>query len=57
VRRYRIYIVSLGGRVVGPPTVIEAADDKLAVERARTLMAGHEIELWDDARLVGRFKA
>jgi hypothetical protein len=43
--------------LVEPPIVIEAADDKLAVERAKQLVPGCEIEIWDEKRLVARFKA
>ena len=41
---YRAYLLS-NERIEGPPYVIEASDDGAAVEQARQLVEGHDVEL------------
>jgi hypothetical protein len=54
---YRAYIVGADG----PFSSIRAdflhnhPDDAAAIEAAKQLVDGHDIELWDRDRLVGRF--
>jgi hypothetical protein len=42
---YRAYFLS-NDHIEKPPRVIEAADDGAAVEQARQLVDGHDVELW-----------
>ena len=50
---YRAYLIGQAGRVESA-TPIEAATDAEAVEKARQLLDGLAIELWDRSRLVVR---
>jgi hypothetical protein len=52
VQTYRLYAVNAEGRIDQPPQVIEASDDDKAVEKARALLNGRDVELWQDERLV-----
>jgi len=51
---YRIYPISRAGRIVGPSTVIECADDHEAIHQAEQAVDGHDIEIWQEARFVLR---
>jgi hypothetical protein len=42
---YRAYLLS-NNRVEKPAHIIEAPDDGAAVEQARQLVDGHDVELW-----------
>ena len=51
---YRAYIIGLDGhfyRVVP----LDCADDAEAMERAKQLLDGHDIELWQRDRKIARF--
>lgn len=48
---YRIYFLT-EDHMVGPPSVIEAADDKDAIQRAKSLLDGHDLEVWDEKELL-----
>lgn len=50
---YRAYLIGDGGKVE-TATPLEAADDETAIEKARQLMDGHLIELWDRTRLIAK---
>jgi hypothetical protein len=51
---YRLYIVNPEGRILGPAQVVECADDREAIRRAQPLLKGHDIEVWQAARVVRR---
>jgi hypothetical protein len=53
---YRAYMISLDGRIVHRVD-IECDDDEAAKERAKLLVNGHDVELWDGARKIAEFKA
>jgi hypothetical protein len=59
VRRlaYRVFPVSPAGRVSGPPTVVECADDEEAIRLARRARDGQDVEIWEGARLVARLQS
>ena len=38
-----------------PPIDIECANDHEASKKAQQLVDGHDTELWEDDRLIGRF--
>jgi hypothetical protein len=42
---YRAYLLS-NDHIQKPPYLIEAGDDGAAVEQARQLVDGHDVELW-----------
>jgi hypothetical protein len=52
---YRAYQVGLDGRFVGFEPLV-CADDNEATERARRLVNGHDVELWNGERLVSTLK-
>ena len=56
MRHYRVYSLT-NGHVTGPPVLIIAADDDEALKRAEQLRDGHGLEVWDEAKLVGRLEA
>ena len=49
---YRLYAVTVDGRVDQSPQLIEAINDDKAVEKARALAGGRDVELWHGDRLV-----
>jgi hypothetical protein len=53
---YRAYTVGSDGRFVGSEA-FACADDLEAIEKARRLLDGHDIELWSGPRLVSRLSA
>jgi hypothetical protein len=52
---YRAYRIK-DGRISTPPNIIVADDDKRAIEQAKQLVDGADIELWDRARFVRGFR-
>lgn len=50
---YRLYSLD-GANKVASAQWFDADDDEKAVELARTMMDGHDIELWQGSRLVAR---
>ena len=48
---YRVYQIK-DNRVAAPPTVIEADADPAAIEQARLLVNGCDMELWEGPRFV-----
>ena len=51
---YRLYVLSDDGHITQPPKVINCPDDAAAVARAKQLLDGHAIEIWQAARHLGR---
>jgi hypothetical protein len=54
--RYRVYPVE-DGHVVNPPVIVMAETDHEAVERAKQLVDGLDIEVWDGRRFIGSIKS
>jgi hypothetical protein len=54
---YRAYIVGIDGRFNSIITEFphNHPDDTTAIEAAKQLVGGYDVELWDDDRFVGRF--
>jgi hypothetical protein len=53
---YRAYVVGLDGHFTDFEGMI-CEDDAKAIEKARRLVDGHDVELWNGARLVIRLNA
>jgi 7-cyano-7-deazaguanine synthase in queuosine biosynthesis len=53
---YRVYPVDKDNHIVAVEQVINCDTDQEAIEKARPLVNGHDVELWDGARQVGRIK-
>jgi hypothetical protein len=51
---YRIYVLNHSGRVEHPPAVVQHEDDATAIDHAKQVLDGHDIELWAGPRLVIR---
>ena len=49
-----MYPVNRAGRILGPSNVIVCADDQDAIHQAQQAMNGHDVEIWQAARLVLR---
>jgi hypothetical protein len=52
---YRVYTVGREGHFIGVEP-LTCTDDSEAIEEAKRLVDGHDIELWRGERLVIRFK-
>jgi hypothetical protein len=52
VPTHRIYTLNANGQVVMPPTIVEAGNDEAAIERARELQNGRDVEIWCETRCV-----
>ncbi|MDE5453609.1 hypothetical protein GWE18_12170 [Bradyrhizobium sp. CSA112] len=53
---YRAYMIRRDGHIIHRVD-IECDDDEAAKERAKLLVNGHDVELWDGARKIAEFKA
>ncbi len=51
---YRVYVIGLDGRFIRSID-ISCADDSAAIESAKQLIDGHDIELWQRDRRIARF--
>jgi hypothetical protein len=54
---YRVYAIDEKDHIVDAPNVVTCDSDREAIERARTLVNGRDVELWDGRRRVGRIGA
>jgi hypothetical protein len=53
---YRVYPVDGDGHILAVAYVVTCESDQEAIEKARPLVNGHGVELWQGARQVGRIK-
>lgn len=53
---YRLYTLGSDGHIEGPPTIVECDDNQAAVERAKELLNGKAIEVWERKRLIVRLE-
>ena len=49
---YRAFFLSSEGRLNRPSVVLDVASDEAAIEAARPLLDGHDVEVWFGSRLV-----
>jgi hypothetical protein len=56
VNEYRAYVMSADGHIIDRIDLL-CADDDEAKERAKQLVDGHDIELWQLDRKIAEFKA
>lgn len=49
---YRFYTIEKTGRIEHPASDHIAPDDAAAIQKARQLLDGRDIEIWQGARLV-----
>ncbi len=48
---YRFYVIK-EGHVAGPPVEFEGPNDTAAIRKAKQLLDGHDIEIWQAERRV-----
>jgi hypothetical protein len=51
---YRAYIVGHDGHLIGCEPLV-CPDDADAIEKAKRLVDGHDVELWQRDRLIAKF--
>ena len=56
MNEYRAYVMGWDGHILERIDLI-CADDDAAKERAKTLVDGHDVELWQLDRRIAEFKA
>lgn len=49
---YRAYLLEADGSIKQPPLVLEVEDDAAAVEAARLLVDGQDVEIWQGKRRI-----
>jgi hypothetical protein len=54
---YRAYIIGIDGHFIKAEFLSNHADDATAIEAAKQLVDGHDVELWDRDRMVIRLMA
>jgi hypothetical protein len=54
---YRLYDIKDANKIASPPAVVECASDVEAIEKAKTVLNGLDIEIWNGARLVTRLQS
>jgi hypothetical protein len=52
---YRAYIVGIDGHFIRVEFLHTYPDDATAIEAAKQIVDGYDVELWDRDRFVGRF--
>jgi hypothetical protein len=52
---YRVYVIGVDGHFI-KAVLLDCADDKAAIESARQLIDGHDLELWQMDRQVAKFE-
>ena len=56
MQEYRVYVIGPDGHVQDRID-LECADDDAAIERAKQLVDGRDIELWQLARKIATFES
>jgi hypothetical protein len=51
---YRVYIIGADGHFYNS-VPLECADDSEAIEQAKQLVDGHDVELWQRDRKIAKF--
>ena len=54
---YRIYSVTREGRIKSAPVTIDCDDDQIAIERAKSIKDGLDLEVWQERRRVAVLKS
>jgi hypothetical protein len=53
---YRIYTLTEGGKISGPPVEVSCDDDEDVIQQAKQLLNGADLEVWHGGRVVTRLK-
>jgi hypothetical protein len=54
MRDYRIYTVDANGRVIAPSEVLTCETDEEIIQKATSMVDGHDLEIWDGPRVVAK---
>jgi hypothetical protein len=54
---YRLYKLTDSNRIAGPPAMIECDSDAEVIAKAKAMLGGLDIEIWDGQRVVARLSA
>jgi hypothetical protein len=54
---YRIYSVTKDGHIRGVPRAVECDDDRRAIDRAKAILDGLDLEVWEGRRRVAVLKS
>jgi hypothetical protein len=54
MQEYRIYKLESENRVAAPPLLVVANDAQEAFAKARQMVDGHALEVWDKYHFLGR---
>jgi hypothetical protein len=52
VPEYRVYFINRTDIIIRPPETVACANDAEATQKAKQLVDGHDVELWEGPRLV-----
>jgi hypothetical protein len=55
MQHYRVYVIGQDGRFI-KSIDLSCADDGAAIESAKHLIDGHDVELWQRDRRIARFE-
>jgi len=55
--RYSVYTLTSDNLIMGAGTVLDCETDQGAIEKARILMNGDDIEVWQGARRITRIRS
>jgi hypothetical protein len=53
---YRIYTLFAGNRIAGPPQIVTGDNDQEAIQEAKQLLVGRDLEVRHGTRIVRRIK-
>jgi hypothetical protein len=54
---YRLFRLRDAHRIAGPSAIVECESDAEVIAKAKAMLDGLDIEIWDDARMVARLSA
>jgi hypothetical protein len=53
---YRIFKLNAQGHVTGPALILTCEQDTDVIRKVESLVDGHEIEIWQGARIITRLR-
>lgn len=54
---YRLYLVNRENHITQAPEILTSDSDEDAVERAKQIVDGHDVEVWQGSRLITVIKS
>ena len=55
VRHYRVFLIDQDAHIAEPPIEIDCENDGEAINTAKQLVDGRDIELWEESRFIASF--